>query len=64
MSLLAKEPDANDAFGQSIALNLKSIPNKRTHTHTHTQKKKMKYKIQELLFEIQFGNLTMPLNIA
>ena len=63
MSLLAKEPDANDAFGQSIALNLKSIPNKRTHTHTHT-KKKMKYKIQELLFEIQFGNLTMSLNIA
>ena len=62
MSLLAKEPDANDAFGQSIALNLKSIPNKRTHTHKHT--KKMKYKIQELLFEIQFGNLTMPLNIA
>ena len=39
MSLLAKEPDANDAFGQSIALNLKSIPNKRTHTHTQTHKK-------------------------
>ena len=59
MSLLAKEPDANDVFGQSIALNLKSIPNKRTK-----KEKKMKYKIQELLFEIQFGNLTMSLNIA
>ena len=30
MSVLAKEPDANDAFGQSIARTLKSIPDKRT----------------------------------
>ena len=40
MSLLAKEPDANVAFGQSIALNLKSIPNKRTK-----KKKKKKNEI-------------------
>ena len=30
MSVLPKEPDADDAFGQSIAGTLKSIPDKRT----------------------------------
>ena len=44
MSVLAKskeEPDIGDAFGQSIALNLKSIHGKRT-------KEFIKYKIQDL----------------
>ena len=60
MSVLAKsnkEPDDDDAFGQNIALTLKSIPEKRT-------KEFIKFKIQELLFQAQFGNLVMPLNVV
>ena len=53
-----KEPDADNVSGQSIALStLKSISNKRT-------KEFIKFKIKELLFQAQFGNLEMPLNVA
>ena len=51
-----KEPDANDGFGQSIALTLKSIPDERT-------KEFIKFDIQEFLFQWQFGNLAMPFNV-
>ena len=52
MSVLAKskkETDANDNFGQSIALTLKSILDKRTKLF-------IKYKIHKLLCQSQFGN--------
>lgn len=52
-----KESDADDFIGKSIALTLKSIPEKQT-------KEFMKYKIEEVSFLAQFGNLAMPLNNA
>ena len=52
-----KERDADDAFGQNMALTLKSNTNRLT-------KEFIKYEIQELLFQAQFGNSAMPLNVA
>ena len=56
-SVLAKSKEELNGFGQSIALTLKSIFDKRA-------KEFIKYKIREFLFQAQFGHLAIPLNVA
>ena len=48
-----KTPDADELFGQTIGASIKEISDKRC-------KEFLKVKIQELVFQAQFGLLTFP----